>query len=177
MRIVAATNQNLEALVDRGSFRQDLYYRLNVFPLKVPALRERIDDIPPLVSHFIEKSKQLTKKQVNDITPPAMALLIAYNWPGNVRELENTIQRMMVISKGNTLDVPDIPVGIRGMETANQAKPKDLVRETVGYAEKSMIRDALAQTNGNVTRAAKILGWSRATLQNKMKRYGLRDKM
>ena len=177
VRIIAATNQNLEALVDRGSFRQDLYYRLNVFPLKVPPLRERIDDIPPLVSHFIEKSKQLTKKQVNDITPPAMALLIAYNWPGNVRELENTIQRMMVISKGNTLDVADIPVGIRGTETANPARPKDLVRETVGYAEKSMIRDALAQTDGNVTRAAKILGWSRATLQNKMKRYGLRDKM
>lgn len=179
VRIVAATNQSLEELVAKGAFRQDLYYRLNVFPLRVPPLRERIEDIPLLVAHFIEKSKRLTRKSVQDVTAPAMALLMAYSWPGNVRELENTIQRMMVICKTGTLDIQDIPIEIRGSEksvnaTANRLK--GISRESTELVERRAIADALAQTAGNVTHAAKALGISRATLQTKMKLYGLRTR-
>ncbi len=175
LRLVAATNQNLEELIKAGRFRADLYYRLNVVRLRVPPLRERLDDIPLLTAHFIEKYNRKTNKHVAGVSPQARALMMAYGWPGNVRELENAVQRMMAVSTAEILDTPDLPEEIRGIETAQRAKPKDLVRDTVGYAEKSMIRDALTQTNGNVTRAAKVLGWSRATLQNKMKRYGLRN--
>ena len=179
VRILAATNQNLEQLVAKGSFRQDLYYRLNVFPLRVPPLRERIDDIPQLVAHFIEKSRQLTRKSVQDLTAPAMALLMAYSWPGNVRELENTIQRMMVVCKSSMLDIQDIPVEIRGSEsslTGNAHRLKGISRGSTELIEKRAIADALTQTSGNVTHAAKALGISRATLQNKMKLYGLRTR-
>jgi two-component system, NtrC family, response regulator HydG len=177
VRLVAATNQNLEDLIKAGRFRSDLYYRLNVIPLRIPPLRERIEDIPLLIAHFIEKYNRNNNRRVSGVSPEARALLMSHSWPGNVRELRNIIERMMAVSTNEILDLPDLPEEIRWMGTGNQAKPKGLVRETVGYAEKSVIRDALAQTNGNVTRAAKILGWSRATLQNKMKRYGLRDKM
>ncbi len=179
VRILAATNQNLEQLVEKGTFRQDLYYRLNVFPLRVPILKERIDDIPLLVSHFIEKAKQLTRKSVQDITVPAMALLMAYPWPGNVRELENTIQRMMVVCKSDSLDVQDIPTEIRGSEhpqTAVAHPLNQMSRESTKLIEKRVIEDALAKTSGNVTHAAKLLGVSRATMQNKMKLYGLRTR-
>jgi transcriptional regulator with PAS, ATPase and Fis domain len=179
VRILAATNQNLEQLVAKGNFRQDLYYRLNVFPLRVPPLRERIDDIPLLVTHFIEKSKQLTRKTVQDLTAPAMALLMAYSWPGNVRELENTVQRMMVVCKSPMLDVQDIPIEIRGSEsslTPNAHRLKGISRESTELIERRAIADALTQTAGNVTHAARALGISRATLQNKMKLYGLRTR-
>ena len=179
VRIIAATNQNLEQLVAKGSFRPDLYYRLNVFPLRVPPLKERIDDIPLLVSHFIEKAKQLTRKSVQDITAPAMALLMAYSWPGNVRELENTIQRMMVVCKSAMLDIQDIPIEIRGSEsslTGDMHRLKGISRESTELIERRAIADALAQTAGNVTHAARALGISRATLQNKMKLYGLRTR-
>ncbi|HYA30342.1 MAG TPA: sigma-54 dependent transcriptional regulator, partial [Acidobacteriota bacterium] len=178
VRIIAATNQQLDRLVEKGGFRQDLYYRLNVFPLAVPPLRDRIDDIPTLVSHFIEKSQQLTKKLIQDISSPALARLMAYGWPGNVRELENTIQRMMVVCQGEILDVPDMPIEIRG----NNSPPatdtqhlKGISRESTELVEKRTIVDALKRTSGNVTHAARALGISRATLQNKMKTYGLRN--
>jgi transcriptional regulator with PAS, ATPase and Fis domain len=178
VRIIAATNQNLEDLIEKSGFRRDLFYRLNVFPVQVTPLRQRIDDIPLLVTHFIEKFSKLSKKTINDVTPQALALLMAYHWPGNVRELENTIQRMMVICKGDSLDVQDAPPHLRGNETASNRQTKDLKdisRESTELIEKRSIRDALAKTGGNVTHAAKALGISRATLQNKMKLYGLRE--
>jgi transcriptional regulator with PAS, ATPase and Fis domain len=179
VRIIAATNQNLEGLVQARRFRQDLYYRLNVFPLTLPPLSERIEDIPPLVSYFIEKINARSKKSIKDATPAAMALLIAWSWPGNVRELENVIQRMMVTAKGESLDVIDLPPEIRGDAVKPSAAPKDLkeiARASSDLIEKNAIVDALAKTGGNVTRAAKALGVSRATMQNKMKAFGLRAK-
>jgi DNA-binding NtrC family response regulator len=177
VRIIAATNQHLEQQVEKGAFRQDLYYRLNVFPLAVPPLRDRIDDIPILVGHFIEKSQQLTKKSVTDITSSALALLMAYSWPGNVRELENTIQRMMVVCKGDILDLPNIPLEIRGHDIAPAANShllKGISRESTELVEKRTIADMLRKTAGNVTHTARALGISRATLQNKMKKFNLR---
>jgi len=177
VRLVAATNQNLDELITQGRFRKDLYYRLNVVPVRVPPLRERADDIPLLVSHFIEKRNPQMNKRITGLSPQAMAFIIAYGWPGNVRELENVIQRMMVTTKGEILEVQDLPPGIRGTEEGPQEKAKDLkdiARESAGIAEKSIILGALAKTGGNVTHAARSLGISRATLQNKMKIYGLR---
>ncbi len=177
VRIIAATNQNLEHLVETSGFRQDLYYRVNVFPLAVPPLRERIEDIPLLVSHFIEKSQQLTKKSIHEISSPALALLMAHQWPGNVRQLENTIQRMMVVCKGDILDVENVPLEIRGNDAAPAIEGpslKGISRESAELVEKRTIAEALKKTRGNVTHAAKQLGVSRATLQNKMKQYGLR---
>ena len=186
VRIIAATNQNLEALIKEGRFRQDLYYRLHVFPIEIPPLRERADDIPLLVSHFIEKRKGNLNKQTSGMNPQAMALLMAYPWPGNIRELENIVQRMMVTSKGVVLDPQDLPVEIHGTTrdqmtpgsgTAATAKDlKGISKESSGLIEKNAIMDALSKWEGNVTRAAKALSISRATLQNKMKQFDLRHK-
>ena len=177
VRVIAATNQKLDDLVKAGRFRQDLFYRLNVFPLALAPLRDRPEDIPPLVDHFIEKSNARLKKNIRGATPAAMARLIAWPWPGNVRELENVVQRTMVVAKGEILDASDLPAEMRG--EAAPAAPKDLkemARASSDLIEKKAIADALAETGGNVTRAAKVLGVSRATLQNKMKAYGLRAK-
>jgi transcriptional regulator with PAS, ATPase and Fis domain len=178
VRIIAATNQNLSELVKNGRFRQDLFYRLNVFPIAVPPLRERANDIPLLSSHFIEKQKPALKKQISGISSQTLVLLMAYSWPGNVRELENVIQRMMVVCKGETLETQDLPTEIRGTETETRDRVSDLKgisRESAGIVEKRAILDALSKAGRNVTRAAKSLGISRATLQNKMKLYGFRD--
>jgi transcriptional regulator with PAS, ATPase and Fis domain len=177
IRIVAATNQNLADLVKAGRFRQDLFYRLNVFPIMVPPLRERVEDIPILASHFIEQFNKNMKKNIDEIGPQAMTLLMVYSWPGNVRELENAIQRMMVVSKNKILDIQGLPPEIRGKEEGPKEKAKDLkdiARESSEIAEKRAILDALSKTGENVTKAARLLGISRATLQNKMKAYGLR---
>ncbi|MEE9185480.1 MAG: sigma-54 dependent transcriptional regulator [Candidatus Binatia bacterium] len=179
VRIIAATNQKLADLVKDGRFRQDLYYRLHVFPIVVPPLRERADDIPLLVSQIIEKRKQNINKRISGISPQATASLIAHDWPGNVRELENVIQRMMVVCKGEVLDLQDLSAEIRGKEVEAKPSPKDLKemsRESAEIVEKRAISDALLNTEGNITKAAKSLGISRATLQNKMKLYGFRDK-
>jgi len=178
VRIIAATNQNLESLVKEGRFRQDLYYRLHVFPIEIPPLRERADDVPLLVSHFIEKRKQNVNKNVNGMSPQATAALMAYEWPGNIRELENVVQRMMVTSKGDVLDPQDLPGEIRGTGEESKGTAQGLKRiskESAGIIEKKAIIDALSKWGGNVTRAAKSLGISRATLQNKMKIYSLRS--
>jgi len=178
VRIIAATNQNLESLVKEGRFRQDLYYRLHVFPIEIPPLRERADDVPLLVSHFIEKRKQNVNKNVNGMSPQATAALMAYEWPGNIRELENVVQRMMVTSKGDVLDPQDLPGEIRGTGEESKGTAQGLKRiskESAGIIEKKAIIDALSKWGGNVTRAAKSLGISRATLQNKMKIYNLRS--
>ena len=178
VRVISATNQKLEELVQKGRFRQDLYYRLHVFPIRIPPLRERIDDIPLLVSHFVEACNRKMNKRVTGVSPDAMALLMAYGWPGNVRELENVIQRMMVLTKTDSLEFQDLPREIRGDEKAPREGVRDLKEMARGSAEvveKEAILAALAKTEGNVTRAARALGVSRATLQHKMKIYGLRD--
>jgi DNA-binding NtrC family response regulator len=177
VRIIAATNQNLEERIAKGEFRQDLYYRLKVFPLAVAPLRERAEDIPLLVSRFIEKCAQLAKRKVGGITPDAMAKLMAHSWPGNVRELENVVQRMMIVSKGDFLDVSELPPELRNVEPKSEPRGlKGISRESAGAVERQAILEALTTTGGNVTRAAKALGISRATLQTKMKLYRLREK-
>jgi two-component system, NtrC family, response regulator HydG len=178
VRIIAASNKNLEALTQNGEFRQDLFYRLNVFPVVVPPLRTRIDDIPFLIAHFIEKFNKSTNKTIKDIAPQALAALMAHSWPGNVRELENTIQRMMILCKSDRLELQDVSPQILGVRVAPSTQSKDLKgisRDSVELVERRSIIDALSETDGNITQSAKVLGVSRATLQNKMKLYGLRN--
>jgi len=178
VRILSATNQDLDGLVQRGRFRQDLYYRLHVFPIRIPPLRERVEDIPLLVAHFIERCNARIRRNVRGVSPEVMALLMAHPWPGNVRELENMIQRMMVVARTDILDVYDLSPELRdapGMPRETGRALKDLARGSAEITEKSAILDALKENQGNVTRTAKALGISRATLQNKMKHYGLRS--
>lgn len=177
LRIVAATNQNLEELIIQGRFRKDLYYRLNVVPIVVPPLRERPEDIPLLVSHFIDKWNPQMNKCVRGMNHQAITLMMGYGWPGNIRELENAIQRMMVTAAGELLDVQDLPPELRGTQAGVQMRTKDLkgvARWSAGIAEKSAILDALVEAQWNVTQTARSLRVSRATLQSKMKLYGLR---
>ncbi|MEE9402855.1 MAG: sigma-54 dependent transcriptional regulator [Desulfobacteria bacterium] len=177
VRIVTATNQNLEELITQGLFRKDLYYRLHVVPILVPPLRKRAEDIPLLVSHFIEKRNPQLNQHISGLSPQAMALIMSHTWPGNVRELENVIQRMMVLAKGEILDVQDLPPPIRGGDEILREEAKDLkviTRKSSGVTEKRIILDALAKTGGNVTLAARALGINRVTLQRKMKTYNLR---
>jgi DNA-binding NtrC family response regulator len=177
VRLVAATNQNLEELIKTGRFRADLFYRLNVVPVRIPPLRQRVEDIPLLIAHFIDKYNQKNSKQVSGLTREAKALMMAYGWPGNVRELENVVQRMIVVSTAEILDVADLPPEMRALVDESHGKAKgliDLSRETTDLAQKQIILEALTQQDWNVTRTAKSLGISRATLQNKMKTYGIR---
>jgi DNA-binding NtrC family response regulator len=177
VRILSATNQDLEDLVRKGRFRQDLFYRLKVFPLVVPPLRERAEDIPLLVGHVVEKCNRRMHREVRHVTPQAMAVLVAHAWPGNVRELENAVQRMMVLATGDTLDLDGLPAELHAVQAEGPAVRglKGVARQTASVAERAAVEDALQKTAGNVTRAARLLGISRATLQKRMKLFGLRS--
>jgi len=189
VRLIAATNRDLQAEIEAGRFRKDLYYRLAVVPIVLPPLRERRADIPMLAGHFVEKYNRKLNKKIESISDDAMALLQAYNWPGNIRELENLIERVLLFADGPSITAKDLPDPIRqGSGTpapALSAAPleastgegglKDIVRMKAAELEKDLITKALEETGGNVTRAAKLLQISRKSLQTKMKEFGLRD--
>jgi len=177
VRVIAATNKNLEEQVRKGAFREDLYFRLAVLSLELPPLRERTEDIPFLVEHFVRKFAGELDKHLDGFTREAMARLAAYPWPGNVRELENVIYEAMVMSEGPWVDERALPPRFlpRAAEPEGAGPPArtpQALRETVqGVAERTereLIVDALRQTGGNRTRAARLLGVSRKTLFNKM---------
>jgi DNA-binding NtrC family response regulator len=179
VRVIAATNKNLEDEIKRGAFREDLYFRLAVLSLDLPPLRERSEDLPLLAEHFVRKFAGEVGKEVKGITGAALARLAAYPWPGNVRELENVIYEAMVMSEGGWVDASALPLRLRAPAAAGPARrPPQALRKTVqdvaGRAERELILDALRQTGGNRTGAAKILGVSRKTLFNKMVALGIR---
>ncbi|HXP47307.1 MAG TPA: helix-turn-helix domain-containing protein, partial [Terriglobales bacterium] len=163
-RCVAATNKRLETLIEEGKFRPDLYYRLNVFRLEVPALHERKEDIPLLVDHFIRKFSQAMNKRIVRVSPAAMALLQQYDWPGNVRELENAVERAMVVAQEPELREEDFTLKL-------SASPES-VPMTLDEVERVHILKVLEECGGNQTRAAERLDIDRVTLYNKLKRYG-----
>ena len=167
-RLVCATNKDLEQLVAEQKFREDLYYRINVFTIALPPLRERPEDVLRLARHFVEKYARAMAKPVRDFTPEAEAALLAYRWPGNVRELENAVERAMVVGRGPAIRREDLPFSL---ETNSAAGTTDL---TLDAMEKEHIERVLAQLEGNVTRSAEALGIDRATLYHKIKRYGIR---
>ena len=172
VRLVAATNQDLKKLVGEGKFRDDLFYRLSVVTVNLPLLRERRDDIPLLFRLFLEEFNRENGKQVRDISPDAMNVLMAYDWPGNVRELRNAVEQMVVLARAEKLTLRDVPAGIRGAADLTKAP---LVRSdmTVQEAERLLIVQALKENGGNRTRAAKKIGISRRTLHRKIKQFGL----
>jgi DNA-binding NtrC family response regulator len=177
VRVVAATNIDLEDAVARGAFRQDLYYRLNVIHLQVPALRRRASDIPVLTNYFVELASRKTGRAPRPVSRAAMQLLEAYDWPGNVRELENTIERAMLLSSGERIEPSDLPAKLRGLGERAQSGAAAMLPDTgidlraaVESFENQLIRQALDRTGWNKNRAAMLLQLNRTTLVEMLKR-------
>jgi two-component system response regulator AtoC len=178
IRLIAATNADLEKALEKGKFREDLYYRLNVIPIQIPTLRERPEDIPPLTEHFIKKFAQKNHKAINGIDNYAMKVLVKYAWPGNVRELENAIENAVVMTENNVIRPDDLPFYIKNSHShINLPDFSQLegmnYRNQLEHADKMIIKKALEETNGNKTHAAKKLGFSIRTMRNKVNKYDL----
>lgn len=183
VRLIAATNRDLKEEVDAGRFREDLYYRLNVVNIHMPPLRERADDIAPLLDYFLQIFARENGKKIDDFSSEALKILTAYDWPGNVRELRNCIERMVVMARGATLTLSDVPAEIRGKvahatdaSAASDPNDKDTpLTEAldINTQERNLIVRALRECHANRTRAAEILGISRRTLHRKLKLYNL----
>ncbi|HID93509.1 MAG TPA: sigma-54-dependent Fis family transcriptional regulator [bacterium (Candidatus Stahlbacteria)] len=183
VRIISATNRKLQDEVKAKRFREDLYYRIAVFPIYLPPLRERKEDIPLLVAHFLKKFGKKANKEIKKVTPEAMEALMSYEWPGNVRELENVIQRAIVLTEGDTIDINQLPMEV-------QKLPPSVIPDKYGIAvmhdtdkilpfqetEKRILLHALKISKGNISQAAKELNIGRATLYRKAQKYGLLKK-
>mgnify|MGYP001351552211 CR=1 FL=1 len=175
VRFIAATNRNLQEEVREGHFRQDLYFRINVVSLTLPPLAARKDDIGLLVRHFLDKYATLTGKQVEDLAPEALEVLMRYDFPGNVRELENIIERGVALSRGTVIGVEQLPEDLRGLTLKTYRRREDGELPTLDEQEKSYIQWVLGESDGNRTVAARALGIDRVSLWRKLKKYGLEE--
>ena len=179
VRILAATNKNLEDTVEKGRFREDLYYRLKVIPIGLPPLRERKTDIPLLVHHFLNQMSRSKKKMVKGISKEVIRALELFDWPGNVRELENIIERMIILSEGDYIGLEDLPEKIARKSGSNQmiqtVVPEDgfSLSSAVNEFERQLIVNALEKTGWIKNRAAKLLNMNRTTLVEKIKKQGI----
>ena len=176
VRVIAATNRDLETMVKENRFREDLYYRLNIIPIVIPPLRNRRDDIPPLLDFFVAKHSAGASRQISGLTASARNLVMSYSWPGNVRQLESAIERAILLCDGSEIQVEDLPVEIRQEGTSASAFNFKLPPEGISFeeVERSLITQAMEQTNWNITRAAKLLGLSFRTLQYRLEKFGLK---
>ena len=174
VRLVAATNRDLRAALEEGTFREDLYYRLNVVPIDIAPLRERKEDIPELVDLFIARFAKDSGKEINGLAPDALPILMAHHWPGNVRELQNVIERACALASGPTLTAEDIRLDLRSKPTEanNGFLPEG---HTLEQWEDEMIREALRRANGNKSQAARLLGLSRNALRYRLSKIGVAD--
>ena len=170
VRIIAATNRDLEQLIQDGRFREDLYYRLNVFPIHIPPLRERRSDLLLLADHFVEKYNRIQNRKVKRISTPAIDMIMAYHWPGNVRELENCIERAMLMSRDDVIHGHHLPPTLQTGEASGTGVHGSL-RETLDRVEREMIVEALKETRGNMNQAAKILGITERIMGLRVKKY------
>ncbi len=177
MRIITATHKNLLKLKAEGKFREDLFYRINVASLKVPSLRERLDDILPLTKYFIQRFNEEFHKNIQKISKGVEDFFMSYSWPGNVRELRNVIERAMILGEGDMLLMEHLPIEILGQATREgmtvegiSIPPEGISLEKV---EEGLVRQALKMTNGNQTRAAKLLDISRDALRYRMQKFGI----
>jgi len=179
VRVIAATNRNLEEAIKKGTFREDLYYRLNVVTISLPLLRERKEDIPLLVEHFLKKYNRENNKKVNSLSKEARDLLLRYEYPGNVRELENIIERAVVLCRGDTLTTQDLPLNLRDSKTETaleRAREGRSLPDTLEEIERQLIAKALERSGGVQTKAAEELGISERVLRYKMKKYLIAEK-
>jgi Nif-specific regulatory protein len=172
VRIVAATNKDIEAEVGSGRFRADLYYRLNVLPIYIPPLRERRDDIPILADFFLKRFNREIKKQISGFAPEAMEVLLSYSWPGNVRELENAVERAVVITQSDTI-TPDLFVMDKISERAEDAYNGRSLKEAVNIFKKHYIRQTLDMNRWNQTKTSKLLGIQRTYLSRLIKELNI----
>ncbi len=176
LRLIAATNRDLRAALEEGTFREDLYYRLNVVPIDIPPLREHREDIPDLANHFLARFTRENGKTIQGITPAAMSVLTDYHWPGNARQLENSIERAVALSSGSVIDVHDIQLDTvpnkNIVSGSAQFLPEGM---TLEQWEDNMIREALRRANGNKSQAARLLGLSRNALRYRLSKLGVAD--
>jgi DNA-binding NtrC family response regulator len=175
VRLIAATNRDLRAALEEGTFREDLYYRLNVVPIDIAPLRERKEDISDLVNLFITRFATDSGKTIESISPQAMQALVNYHWPGNVRELQNIVERACALAKGNVLEVADIHIDARPSKAAaagNGFLPDGM---TLEQWEDEMVQEALRRANGNKSQAARLLGLSRNALRYRLSKIGIAD--
>ena len=175
VRLIAATNRDLREALEQGTFREDLYYRLNVVPIDIAPLRERKEDIPDLVNLFITRFAGDSGKVIEGITPQAMQSLVSYHWPGNVRELQNVIERACALSKGPTLEVADIHIDTRPSKAGNGGTGFLPDGMTLEQWEDEMVQEALRRANGNKSQAARLLGLSRNALRYRLSKIGIAD--
>jgi DNA-binding NtrC family response regulator len=176
-RLIAATNRDLGELTEKGEFREDLYYRLRVFPIRLPPLRERPSDIPALVNTFVEEFNRQLGKRIREVSPSAMELLKRYPWPGNVRELRNMVERTVLLADGPVLEPEMLPPEISGRGAPStrpliELGPDGLDFETL---ERTLLSEALRRAEGNRTEAGRLLGMSRHQVRNRLKKYGMED--
>ena len=178
IRMIAATNRDLRAALEEGTFREDLYYRLNVVPIDIPPLREHKEDIPELVNHFLALFAADSEKEIEGITPAALNALMEYHWPGNIRQLENSVERAVALSAGRMIDEKDIHLDTRQTKpgaagsSSGQFLPDGM---TLEQWEDNMIREALRRANGNKSQAARLLGLSRNALRYRLGKLGVAD--
>ena len=188
VRIITATNKNLEELIEQNQFRNDLFFRINVFPIHLPPLRKRSEDIPLLVDTFIQRMRSRTGKNIARLTPAAMERFMAYRWPGNVRELKSALEFAFILAEGDVIDLDQLPPKIvahsQGLSTTYQmhtkardqeitGKPQTFLSNIGDATEKKALIETLKKTNGNQSQAARILGINRVTVWNRMKKYGI----
>src|SRR3984885_6444643 len=175
VRLIAATNRDLREALEQGTFREDLYYRLNVVPIDIAPLRQRKEDIPDLVNLFISRFAGDSGKQVKSISPEAMQILVNYHWPGNVRELQNIIERASALAKGAVIEAADIHLDLRPAKTTNGATGFLPEGMTLERWEDEMIQEALRRASGNKSQAARLLGLSRNALRYRLSKIGIAD--
>ena len=180
VRVIAATNRNLKEAIEEKAFREDLYYRLNVFPIHIPALRERREDIPPLLDYFLKRFSREFNKRIREISRDALDLLMRYHWPGNVRELRNVVERICIMRHAEVITPDFLPLEIWGEAPRKEAPfsfdipPRGVfLEEVVGQLEKELIAKAIAITGGNVAKTARLLNVPRGTLRYKLEKYEL----
>lgn len=187
-RLVAATNRNLEAMVKEGKFREDLFYRLNVFPIYIPPLRERKDDIPEIAYHFLKLFCRKTGKDISGFSDDALEVLVNFDWPGNIRQLKNVVERLIIMSDGNCVNRKTIMNNIETKQQINMPEPnvpnnindlkllkKRLIESYFGTIEESFLKQALEKSNWNITKAAKKVGMQRSNFSVLMKKHGIKS--
>ena len=175
IRVITATHRDLEQMVKRGTFREDLYFRLNVIRIHIPSLKERKDDIVPLAEHFLKVYAQKNSRQVKGFSPQAKDALLKYNYPGNVRELENAIEAAVVLTRNEAIDIDDLPFAFHSQSGAYTYEETDPLPVKLEIIEKRMVTEALRKTGGNQSQAARMLGISEKNIRDRLKKWGYKE--